>query len=463
MTAPAAVRPTALIRSATFRLALGIALAIAVANGVIFAGVYWFAAREVAARTEALVRADLTGLADLYAQRRLIALREAIETRLERDPTVAAVYLLTDKRDGRLAGNLARWPDGVPTGERLGRFTASADGRPPGDYWGAGTTLPGGFRLVIGHALAEDDTHLARLALILIGASAATLALGIGGGVLASRRLFARILAVNEVAAAVEAGTMAARVAGADRPDEFGDLARHVNAMLERTERLIGGLREVSDRIAHELRTPLNRIRGRIDLIADAGSETERAAAAEAARTEVADTVRVFEALLDIATTEAEAGNRAGLAPVDLAAVVADVADLYEAVAEDRGIVLTVAAAGPVPVLGDRMLLARMLANVVDNAVKFSPPEAGVTIALTVAEDLAVLSVTDRGPGLDPAFRKRAFDRFTRGADTAEVPGHGLGLSLVRAIAIRHGARIELTDAEPGLTVTFRLPLGSAT
>lgn len=458
MTAPIAGAPPALARSAAFRSALLIAAAIATLNIVIFAGVHWLVGRDVAARTETLVRADLTGLADLYAQRRVIAVREAIETRLERDPTTRAVYLLTDKQGVRLAGNLTAWPETAPVGTELGRFRAAPAGGLPEDWWGGGTTLPGGFRLAIGHSLAADDAIRARLGWLLAGAAVSTLGLGLAGGALASRRLFARILAVNRVASAVEGGDMRARVPDADRPDEFGDLARHVNAMLDRIERLVTGLREVSDRIAHELRTPLTRIRGRIDLLAAAKTDAEREEAAAAARAEVTATVQVFEALLDIATTEAEAGDRSALESVDLAEVVADVADLYDAVAEERGIRLAVEAGGPATVLGDRTLLARMIANVVDNAIKFSPEGETVAVRLSRPARHVVLEVADRGPGLDPAFRDRAFDRFTRGAATSAVPGHGLGLSLVRAIAIRHGAKIDLADGKPGLVVTFRLP-----
>jgi signal transduction histidine kinase len=183
---------------------------------------------------------------------------------------------------------------------------------------------------------------------------------------------------------------------------------------------------------------------------------------AETARTAIADeigtTVAIFDALLDIATTEAEAGDQTRLKTVDLGQVVESVVDLYDAVAEERGIALVVDAKGRAEMLGDSGLLTRMLANVVDNAIKFSPAGGRVAITLATRGRSHVLTVTDSGPGLLPDIRDRAFERFTRGAATSSVPGHGLGLAVVKAIAVRHGIRIGLADARPGLAVTFTCP-----
>ena len=170
---------------------------------------------------------------------------------------------------------------------------------------------------------------------------------------------------------------------------------------------------------------------------------------------ESAELIAVFAALLDIARTEAAAGDARGLAHVDLAEVVGDVVDLYEGVAEDRAVRLAVAVA-PAVVLGERLLLTRMIANLVDNAVKFSPEGGVIDIALTRAGGDIRLTVRDRGPGLPEGFETAAFERFTRAETTASVPGHGLGLPLVRAVALRHGMKIDLRRADPGLEVVIR-------
>jgi signal transduction histidine kinase len=194
----------------------------------------------------------------------------------------------------------------------------------------------------------------------------------------------------------------------------------------------------------------------KLNAVPPASAEAAHARAAIA--DEIGTTVAIFDALLDIATTESEAGDQSRLKTVNLAEVVESVVDLYDAVAEERGITLSAEARGPAEMLGDAGLLTRMLANVVDNAIKFSPPGGRVAIGLATEGRSHLLTVSDSGPGLAPDIRDRAFERFARGAATASVPGHGLGLAVVKAIAVRHGIRISLRDAHPGLAVTFTCP-----
>jgi len=446
-------------RSAWLRLTAGLTLAFLAATAIVLAAVYVIVEAQLSERSKGLVTADVTGLADLYAQRRLPALREAIETRLARNPATEAVYLLLDKGGERLAGNLATWPAGLSEDGAWTMFGAEPTGGLAGNFLGLGAMLPGGFKLAVGHSTADDRALLGRLLAIFIATGVVILLIGGVGAALLSRWLVRRIVTVNQVAGEVRDGNLAARVPGADRADEFGELAGHVNAMLERIERLVTGMREVSDRIAHELRTPLTRLRNQIGKLAGGATTPETSAALQTMTREVDSTVAIFDALLDIATTEAEAGDTSRLKTVELADVVAGVVDLYDAVAEDRGIALEAKVAEPAEVLGDRGLLVRMLANVVDNAIKFSPAGGRVVIGLARSGENALLSVTDSGPGVPADFRDRAFERFARGEDASAVPGHGLGLAIVRAIALRHGISIRLENAEPGLRVAFTCPV----
>jgi signal transduction histidine kinase len=446
-------------RSAFFRLTIGLGLAFFIATSAILVLVYFLVAAHLEQRMRTLVGADLTGLADLYAQRRLPALREAIQTRLDRGAVTDAAYLLLDKSGSVLAGNLPAWPADLQPNGQWTRFRAAPIGGPPAEFVGAAATLPGGFDLVVGHSTSENLAILKRLLAILAGAALLTLIIGGVGAALLSRWLVRRIVAVNAVAAEARDGNLAARVPGADRPDEFGELAANFNAMLERIGRLVSGMREVSDRIAHELRTPLSRLRSQITRLESAPSGSPEAETTlTAMKEEIGTTVAIFDALLDIATTEAEAGDTSNLKTVDLAEVAANVVDLYDAVAEDREIGLAAEIAGPAVMLGDRGLLVRMLANVVDNAIKFSKAGGRVAIVLRTEGSSHVLSVSDSGPGLAADIRDRAFERFARGAATASVPGHGLGLSVVQAIALRHGIKVSLEDAAPGLRVVFYCP-----
>ncbi len=172
------------------------------------------------------------------------------------------------------------------------------------------------------------------------------------------------------------------------------------------------------------------------------------------------DTVRMFDALLDISRAEADRGDGGGLVPVDLSAVATEVWELYEPLAEDKGLVPSAQVAPGLRVLGDRSLIAQALANLLDNAIKYCGPGDGLALELDSRGGRHVLRVADGGPGLPPDLREGAFDRFVRAdRDRARgIKGHGLGLTLVRAIAARHGAKLVLPPVERGLTVELHWP-----
>lgn len=221
--------------------------------------------------------------------------------------------------------------------------------------------------------------------------------------------------------------------------------------MLEQINSLVHGLQDVSNRIAHDLRTPLARLKSDLERAAQATQLEQARTAVEAAAAETEEILATFQALLDI--TEAEAGADAGLKPIDLAQTANAAVELYEAVADEAGVRLELEAA-PARILGEPSLMVRLVANLVDNAIKFSPRGGAVQVSVRRADGAVVLCVQDSGPGIPAQERERVFKRFVRGEATRATPGHGLGLPLVAAIAKRHGARIRLGDAAPGLTVT---------
>lgn len=312
--------------------------------------------------------------------------------------------------------------------------------------------LGGGSELLIGRTLAQGALTQR---LLVIGGFVLAAAMALAGivGFLATRELRRRIGAINDACDRVKTGDFAARAPSGGAPDEFATLAGHVNAMLERIDTLVGGLRDVSNRIAHDLRTPVARLKTSIEQAASAKALPEARALAGAAAAETDEILQTFEALLDIA--EVEAGSTGGLAPIRLDQAIGSALDLYDSVAEAAGVRLR-STLEPVTILGEKMLVIRLAANLIDNAIKFSPEGGIVEVGVIRDGRTAALSVRDEGPGIPSDERDRVLGRFQRGAAVRHIAGHGLGLALVTAVAKRHGARIDLSEAAPGLAISVR-------
>jgi hypothetical protein len=250
--------------------------------------------------------------------------------------------------------------------------------------------------------------------------------------------------------------------------DELDRLAENLNVMLERIEALMHGLKEVSDNIAHDLKTPLTRLRNRSEeALRTAKSEAEYRAALEATIEESEGLIRTFNALLMIA--RAESGQaRDDMNEFDAAEIAHDIGELYEPLAEQKGITLKVEADAPAKVKGNRELVSQALANLVDNAIKYIAPRDaalnGATPDIVVRAlnegDRILLTVADHGPGIPKADRGRAVERFVRLEQSRSQPGSGLGLSLAAAVARLHGGELTLADNQPGLKSIIALPRG---
>ncbi len=438
---------------ATWRLAAVMAAAVAALALLAMGLQYRLVETRLMQAQRALLSADLDGFAALYDQRRIIALREAIALRA--DTGADEMLVLMDRQGQVLAGTLASWPKGLEQAGQGFTVDPAQEMQHDGARWlVVARELPGGFPLLVGRSLAPVDDTLAALRRGMLGLLAAVLAVAAGTGWLAAAWVMRRIGRVNALADRVAAGDLSARLPGPRAPDEFGLLEAHVHAMLDRIENLNRATHHLSDTIAHELRTPLNRMLQRLSRLGGDAAEVA------ALKDEMRGTVRMFDALLDISRAEADQGTGGGLVPVDLSAVAAEVWELYEPLAEDKGLLPVAEVAPGLMVLGDRTLIAQGLANLIDNAIKYCAP--GDPLALTVFAEGGrhVVRLADGGPGLPPEMRDGAFERFTRAErDRARgIRGHGLGLALVRAIAARHGARLTLPQVARGLTVEIAFP-----
>ncbi len=439
---------------ATLRLAAVMAVAIAALSLLAMGLQYRLVEARMMEASRALLSADLDGFAALYEQRRIIALRQAIEYRAAAQNSGEMVLLL-DRKGVVLAGTVAAWPKGLQAqGEGFAVAGAAEFRQGDGRWLAVARTLPGGFPLLVARSLAPVDATLVSLRHGMAALGLALLLAGAVVGGLAARSVMARIGRVNALADRVAAGDLAARLPGPRASDEFGLLETHVHGMLDRIENLNRATHRLSDTIAHELRTPLNRMAQKLARI-----EGQPELAAEL-KGEMRAAIRVFDSLLDISRAEADQGSGGGLVPVDLSAVAAEVWALYEPVAEDRGLISNLQVAPGLRVLGDRNLIAQMLANLLDNAIKYCA--AGDALTLTLAETPGhhLLCVADTGPGLPVEIKAEAFERFVRADRDKDrgINGHGLGLALVRAIAARHGAKLMLPAVERGFVLEIGWP-----
>ena len=455
-----------LVDSAGFRFAVFFAVMFLL-GGVAFAGIVWWnTAGGLDRQTDAAIRADVAALVQRFRQAGREGVEEAIAFRLLRDGDAQDLYRLTDSGGRQIAGNLDATPDELdgpaPEGEPLRWLRA------PLVREGALTEarlyradLPNGDRLIVGRDVEERLRLRELLGRGLGWAASASCLIALVGALLLRRALQARLRPAAETVTAIAQGDLTQRVPLSGREDEFDRLGRALNAMLDRIGTLMAGIRGVSDAIAHDLRTPVARARGRLEEALDGNAETMRRAI-ETGLADLDGMTRIFHAVLRI--TEAEAGaRRAAFATLDLTPLLADAVELYEAIAEARGATLTADLPEALPMTGDRDLLLQAVANLLDNAVKFSPAGSTIRLLAAVAEGSLRITVADEGPGLSPADRARAGERFFRADSARATPGYGLGLSLVRAVAGLHGGELALADTHPGarppgLSATLVLP-----
>ena len=445
------------LRSSSFRVAL-LSMGLMGASMVALLGfIDWSTTGYMERQLDQTIEAEVEGLAGQYRSGGLVGLSAAISRRVTDAGPEAGVYLLAGADLAPLVGNLDRWPAAVPDGGGWVHFSLRAE--PKGQTHrtrGKTFLLTGDLHLLVGRDLRDLDATRALVRSALAWGLALTAALALLGGWLTSAGVRRRIEAITRASRDIMAGDLSRRVPSDGSGDDFDQLALSLNAMLARIEALMASLRQVTDNIAHDLRTPLARLRNRLDALRLA---TAPSPDLEAAILEADELLATFNALLRIARIES-AQARAGFARLDLVPLAEDLAELYEPLAGERGQTLKVAVQGPAWVHGDRDLLFQALANLVDNAVKYTPPGGCIELRVVPASGAVLVTVSDSGPGIPPDLQARVFERFFRADASRSAPGSGLGLSLVQAVAQLHGATIRLANTGSGLQVTLSIPLG---
>jgi signal transduction histidine kinase len=459
-----------IFRTTPFRLTLLFLALFSAAALALFAYIYIATVGEATRRTEKEITREMHSLVGVYDRAGVDAVNQSLIERAASERPF--LYLLMDPNQKRISGSIEESPvdkfTGAPTWTSFPLGDVDAQGHKfSHPARGLQERLSGGELLFVGADIGEDEAYVSNIVRALWGAGALVILLGLAGGVLMSRNVTRSMVALTGVVDAVRNGDLAARAQVRGTRDEFDELAAGVNEMLDRLERSMAGHRHAGDAIAHDLRSPLTRLRARLEaayLDVEAGKGDPTQALAQALE-DTDGVLKTFGAVLSIARLQA-----AGTAPdpvlFDPSELAADISELYEPLCEDKGIDFDAEFSKDLAVRGNREFLAQALANILDNAVKYTPKGGAIMLRVRRRSSGEIeFSVTDTGPGVPEADRERVVERFVRLENSRSEPGAGLGLSLVAAVAEAHGGRLELAEGPgrvgemgPGLRVALVLP-----
>ena len=451
-----------LLNSTTFRLALIYMIFFAGSVFALLVFVYWSTTGFMERQSDATVMAEIQGLQEQFGTGGIGRLIEIIQRR-SRQPG-DSLYMLAQADGTPVAGNLTAWPDAEAGESGWMGFTferpISDDEVGTHDARARVFEVQGTFRLLVGRDIEPRRQVESMIRTTLGWAMAVTAALGLIGGGLLARYMMGRLDEVNSTARRIIEGDLTHRVPLRGSGDEIDQLAENLNAMLAQIERLMMGMRQVTDNIAHDLRSPLNRLRNRIEVTL---IEQEGGAAYETALRqtidEADDLIKTFNALLSIARIEAGA-LRDEMREVDVGAIARDVIELYEPAAEHAHVKLSASISNELHIMGNRELISQSLANLLDNAIKYAGSGGEVTISANDREGEVCVTITDTGPGIPAEDLERVTERFVRLESSRSAPGAGLGLSLVAAVVRLHDGHFALGpgDDGAGLRATIELP-----
>jgi signal transduction histidine kinase len=453
------VRLRELPRTTSFRLALLFAGLFALASLLLFGLIYWQTVGYVSKEVDAWLARETSvrALAPVSRLPRMLDARAAL------DPAGQTLIALLRADGVWLAGNKASLPAVLPAMDRPFRFTLLRQGEAD-PFRGVVHRLPGGEILLVARDMRDINQLRDRLLGALALGGAAALVLALGGAVVIGAGTLSRIDRITSAIERIVNGDLSERLPGGGGSGDLARLIDVVNRMLDEIERLMREVQGVTEDIAHDLRTPLTRLLAGLERVRRRGMPAADCTdAIDEAIVETKGILATFRALLRIAEVESGA-RRAGFTFVDLDALAADVAELYEPVAEGKGVLLSLATAGNgrARIQGDPNLLFEAIGNLVDNAIKYSGPGARVGVRVLATRDRLGIEIADTGPGIPAAEREAVLRRFHRIDKSRAMPGSGLGLSLVAAVARLHDLELEIGDARPGCIAALWRPAAAA-
>ena len=463
------MRLPSIFRTTAFRLTLLFLALFSASAAAFLAYIYLATANEVSRQADGEVKREMASLQTVYARGGVDQLNQAIIERAVGERPF--LYLLMHPDGSVITGNIAETPvEPRNNPDAKAAFSVRQTDMDGAilhrSAWGRQTRLGSGELLFIGADLGESRVYVTRLLRAIEGASVLVIILGLFGGVVISRNVSRSMAGLGAVVAQVEAGDLHARAKVRGVGDEYDELSSGLNAMLDRVERLMGGLRHAGDAIAHDLRSPLTRLRARLEaaLIEVDRGEVDPTRALEQALEDADGVLKTFNAVLAISRLQAAgAPDQMVFDPAELGV---DVADLYGPFCEDKEIDFKAEFARGLSMRGNREFLAQALSNLLDNAIKYTPEGGAVMLRVRPRSSGEIeFSVTDTGPGVAEADRARVVQRFVRLDNSRNQPGVGLGLSLVAAVAEAHGGRLELAEGPgayqgsgPGLRAALVFP-----
>jgi len=444
------------LRTTTFAVTLRYMVLFFVSVTLLMAVINWAIINYVEERADETITNAARTFALMYQQGGPAAAEPLMRAWRGVENSSDSLYVLANGRFERIAGNLTAWPQLSPVEEGWVQFAFPREDGTQAVARGRVVALgPDGWLLMARETrdLGGLEQVLDRAFLLILGI---TLVLALVGGLLMSNNVLRRVNQINATSRQIMGGDLSQRMPSGDGRDEFDELSSNLNAMLDQIEGLMDSVRHVSDNIAHDLRTPLTRLRNRLEGLRTR-IDGENGDEIDACLDDADQLLATFASLLNIARIESGASD-ASLEKLDLGSVVSDACELYQALAEDKDIRLECRAAPGYLVQGDRNLVFQALTNLLDNAIKYTPSGGQVDVALEDLDGRAAIRVTDTGPGIPAERHDQVVQRFYRLDESRSAPGAGLGLSLVKAIAQRHDAGLQLEDRAPGLAVTLSFP-----
>ncbi len=448
-----------LFRTSAFRLALIYATLFSTLSAATLGFIYWSTRDQIESQVDARLRLETDYLINLYKSGALPELLEAIQRRNQID-TYGRFYYLANNEAASTGSDSAN--ENMPIRlksirSHTTRNMGDVADLPPGSSRAfnpvrvAETQLSNGLKLTIGHEISDEKALLDHTFALVAGATLLTLLFSLVGGVWIGTSVLRRIDSVSRTASEIMSGDLSQRLSVTARDDEFDEIATKLNQMLNRIEDLMKGMQQVTNNVAHDLRSPLTRLRNRLEvtLLEERDSENYRQVMAEAIG-DADSLIQTFNAMLSIARLEAGIDS-AQWADANIGELLEELAELYQAVAEDEGLTFT-ADINAYPIYYcNRHLIAQAVTNLLDNAIKYTPRPGVVSLGLTETAEAFDITVADNGSGIPLHERDRVFERFVRLENERNTPGNGLGLSLVKAVIRIHLATLQLHDNNPGL------------